>query len=67
MYISDEYRGRVTSMYQIVVALYPFSILLAGAVAQSIGAPLTLTINGICLAIFMVTMALINRKVRSLE
>jgi MFS family permease len=67
MYISDEYRGRVTSMYQIVIALYPFSILLSSAVAQAIGAPLALTIGGSCLAVFMITMAIVNKRVRSLE
>jgi hypothetical protein len=67
MRTSDEYRGRVTSTYQIVLALYPFSMLLAGAVAQAIGAPLALTINGSCLAILMLVMIVFNRRVRSLE
>ncbi len=65
--VSDEYRGRVTSTYQIVIALYPFSILLAGAIAQAIGAPLTLTIGGSCLALFMITIAVFGRRVRALE
>jgi MFS family permease len=64
---SDEYRGRVTSTYQIVIALYPFSMLLAGAVAQAIGAPLALTINGSCLAFLMLVMIVFNKRVRSLE
>jgi MFS family permease len=67
MYVSDEYRGRVTSMYQIVIALYPFSILASSAVAQAIGAPMALTIGGGCLAIFMIIMAIFNKRVRSME
>ncbi len=67
MYITDEYRGRVTSTYQIVIALYPFSLLLIGAVTEVIGAPLALTINGSCLAVLMLAMILVNKRVRSLD
>jgi MFS family permease len=67
MYISDEYRGRMTSMYQLVLALFPFSILLSGAVANTLGAEMTLTIGGICLTVFMLSMALFTSKVKKLE
>jgi MFS family permease len=67
MYISDEYRGRVTSMYQIVIALYPFSMLISGAAANRFGAEMTLTIGGICLAVFMLVMTLATPKVRQME
>jgi MFS family permease len=67
MYISDEFRGRVTSMYQMVIALYPFSVLISGAVANIVGAEMALTIGGGCLTIFMLGMTFLTGRVRSLE
>ena len=67
MYISDEFRGRVTSMYQIVIALYPFSVLISGAVANVVGAEMALTIGGSCLTVFMLGMTFITNRVRRME
>jgi len=67
MNISDEFRGRMTSIYQTVIALYPFSILLSSAVAEFIGAPLTLTIGGTGLAISMLLIFCFGQRVRKLE
>ncbi|HSW57148.1 MAG TPA: MFS transporter [Dehalococcoidales bacterium] len=66
MNTSDEYRGRVISMYQFVIAFYPISILVAGALANTIGAPLTLTIGGGLLMVFMLLMLLVFRKIKNL-
>ncbi len=67
MNISDEYRGRVTSMYQLVVAFYPISILIAGAVANSIGAPMSLTLGGGMLAVLMLMMLFVTKRIKNLE
>jgi MFS family permease len=67
MSISDEYRGRVTSIYQIVIALYPLSIVMSSAVAEVIGAPLALTIGGGCLTVFMLSILFFVKRVRRLE
>jgi hypothetical protein len=67
MYISDEYRGRMTSMYQIVIAIFPFSVLISGAVANAVGVEMALTIGGACLAVFMLAMMLFIPKIKKLE
>ncbi|MBN1189134.1 MAG: MFS transporter [Dehalococcoidales bacterium] len=66
MQASDEYRGRVTSFYSIVLGLYPISITIAGALAEGVGATFTLTLWGGCLAAFMLIMALTNPRIRRL-
>ena len=50
--VSDEMRGRVMSLYATAfIGIAPFGSLLAGSLANKIGAPLTLTIGGsICIA-----------------
>ncbi len=67
LFVSDEFRGRTTSLYQMVVSFYPFSILISSAAAQALGAPMALTIGGSCLAIFMLSIAALSRRVRKLE
>jgi MFS family permease len=66
MFVSDEFRGRVTSFYSIILGLYPISIMIAGAMAEGLGAPFTLTLWGGCLAAFMLIMALTNPRIRRL-
>jgi MFS family permease len=66
MLVSDEFRGRVTSFYSIVLGLYPVSIMIAGAMAEGLGAPFTLTLWGGCLAAFMLIMAVSNPRIRKL-
>ena len=50
--VSDDMRGRVMSLYTTAfMGIMPFGSLLAGGLANKIGAPLTLTIGGsICIA-----------------
>jgi MFS family permease len=66
MLVSDEFRGRITSFYSIILGLYPISIMIAGAMAEWLGAPLTLTIWGGCLTVFMLIMAFSNARIRRL-
>jgi MFS family permease len=63
MYVSNEYRGRVTSMYQMALAVYPFSILISSALANSVGIALTLTIGGIALMAFMLIIILLYKRI----
>lgn len=53
--ITDEYRGRVMSVFMFTFAgMMPFGNLLAGSLSQAIGAPLTLAANGIFCAILFI-------------
>jgi MFS family permease len=67
MNIADQYRGRVTSVYGMVVGFYPISTLIIGAVAEPLGAPMALTVAAGCLVVFMIVVALISPRLRSLE
>jgi MFS family permease len=47
--VPEDKRGRVMSYYTIAfVGMAPFGSLMAGALAQSIGAPWTVMISGVC-------------------
>jgi len=65
--ISDEFRGRVTSVFQMVIALYPISVFTISALAQAIGAPAALTIGGGALTLFMIFMFLFSGRIRRAE
>lgn len=67
MNIADEYRGRVTSVYGMVLGFYPIATLVIGAVAESLGAPLALTIAAGCLVLFITVVATISPRLRHLE
>jgi predicted MFS family arabinose efflux permease len=67
MNVSDEFRGRITSVYSMVIGFYPVSTLIIGAVAEVLGAPMALTIGGGCLAVFTIFIALFSRRFRGLE
>jgi predicted MFS family arabinose efflux permease len=67
MTVSDEYRGRATSVYSMVVAVFPLANFILGIVAEFLGAPLALTVYGICLTLFMVGIAVFSRPIRDIE
>jgi MFS family permease len=67
MNVSDEFRGRMTAFFQMVIGFYPISILIAGAAAEALGAPMALTIGGSCLTVFMLSMAFLYPPVRRTE
>ena len=67
MFVSDEFRGRVTSFYQMVTALSVVSFALSGALAQGFGAPMALTLTGSCLVVFMLNIGLFSKRVRNQE
>jgi MFS family permease len=67
MNITDGVRGRVMGIYGIVFGLMPMGALLSGAIAEAISAPRAITISGAILALFMITMAFTNQRVKRLE
>lgn len=66
MMVKDEVRGRVMGVYGIVMGLMPLGVLPAGAVAEAIGAPLTITMLGALLTGFMLAMGVFAVSVRKL-
>ncbi len=67
MNMTDQYRGRVTSVYSMVIGFYPVSTLVIGAVAEGLGAPLALTIAGTCLVLSTLAMGFFSPRYRRLE
>jgi len=66
MFVTDEIRGRITSIYHMVTALSAVSYILSCGLADLLNAPMALTILGSCLALFMLIIGLSNRRIRSL-
>jgi len=67
--IPDEYRGRIMSMYTMsVVGLVPFGSIVTGAVANRVGAAVTVAVGGVvCLAATLLFWARLDRYERSAE
>jgi hypothetical protein len=63
---SDEFRGRVTSFYSMVVGFYPLTTFVMGAMAEGLGAPIALTIGAACLTLFMVITTTASHRIRQL-
>ena len=62
--VPDELRGRVMSVYSMMfLGMAPFGSLLAGALAERVGAPTTVAAGG---AVCMVASALLGRRIPSL-
>jgi MFS family permease len=66
MNTSDEFRGRMTSFYSMVIGFYPLTTFMIGAIAEVLGAPMALTIGATCLTLFMIIMAIASRRIRLL-
>ena len=55
--VSDEYRGRVTGLYMLTWGLFPFGSLIAGFLAEQLGAPHATQIAvGVMVGLFALTM-----------
>jgi MFS family permease len=65
--VTNDFRGRVTSFYSIILGLYPISIMIAGAMAQWLGGQVTITMWGICLTLFMLITNFSHSRIRQLE
>jgi hypothetical protein len=65
---SEEHlRGRVMSVYMMTWGLMPLGTLPAGAIADRIGVPLVLGLEGVLLATVFVGASLLSPRVRKLE
>jgi MFS family permease len=62
----EELTGRVMSIYMMGFGLMPFASLPAGALAQAIGAPLTVILGGGILFLFLTGVALFQPRLRRL-
>jgi MFS family permease len=67
MNVRDEMRGRVMSVYMMTFGLMPLGTLPAGAIAESAGAPIAITVAGGALALFGIVLALVRREMWRLE
>jgi MFS family permease len=63
----DAYRGRVLSVYLMTWSMMPMGVLPAGALADHVGAPITVAIGGVLCAIGIVAVWLSIPALRSLR
>jgi hypothetical protein len=64
--IPDEVRGRVMGLYMMTFGLNSFGTLPAGAIADSLGAPVAVGAGGVVIALFITAVALTRSPVRTL-
>jgi len=62
----ERMRGRVMSLYMMSIAVFPMAVLPAGAIIESVGAPLVLGAGGVVVVIFTIAMALLRPTLRRL-
>ena len=66
--VPSQMRGRVLSVWMLCnMGLVPFGSMQAGAVAQSFGAPLALSIGAVVCAIVVVAIAIFVPRIRTLS
>jgi MFS family permease len=66
--VTDEMRGRVMSMFILsFIGTMPIGNLIAGAAAERFGAPHTLAAGGLIIAVFIVTVTLRDKRLRTLH
>lgn len=61
-----QYHGRVMSIYMLTFSLMPLSVLPTGAIADAVGAPVTIGIAGLLLAVVVVLYGVIHPTFRKL-
>jgi MFS family permease len=61
---TDEYRGRVSSVYMVTWGMMPLGAVPAGALAAAYGAPLTVFLGGAITVVFAVGVLLLGRRAR---
>jgi MFS family permease len=67
-YVPDELRGRVMSLYTLaLIGSGPLNALLAGTLANSLGAPLTIAISAALMAVAVVVIALRHPMLLNLD
>ncbi len=66
--VADDLRGRVMGIYSLIfLGFYPIGGLLAGAVAQAVGSPTTVTLGALCTLAFAVLAWLLLPQLRAAE
>lgn len=61
-----QFHGRVMSIYMLTFSLMPLSVLPTGAIADAVGAPITIGIAGLLLAVVVVLYGVIHPTFRKL-
>jgi MFS family permease len=65
--VTDEMRGRVMSMFVLsFIGAMPIGNLIAGTASVRFGAPRTLAVGGLIIAVFVITVTLRNKSLRDL-
>ncbi|MEI6630993.1 MAG: MFS transporter [bacterium] len=65
--VPDEFRGRLMSVYMFTFAGFmPFGNLLAGALAHSLGVPLTVMFSGIICTLFFVAITIFYPEIKNI-
>ena len=62
----DRIRGRVMSLYMMTIGLYPIAVLPTAAIAESLGAPLAISVGGGILLLFTLMLTLLRPTLRKL-
>jgi len=62
----DRVRGRVMSLYMMTIGLFPIAVLPTAAIAESLGAPLAISVGGGILFLFTLMMTLLSPTLRKL-
>jgi MFS family permease len=62
---SDEYRGRVSSVYMVTWGLMPLGALPAGVLAEAYGAPITVLLGGAITCVFAVALLVLRPSLRN--
>jgi len=66
--VTDEMRGRVMSMFMLsFIGAWPIGSFIAGVAARRFGAPHTLAVGGIIIALFNLYVAVRNPRLRTLD
>jgi MFS family permease len=65
--VSDEYRGRVMSVFMLTFAgMMPFGNLISGSLAQAFGVSFAVLVNGIICAVFLAVINIAYPKIRNI-
>ncbi len=66
--VTDEMRGRVMSMFVLsFIGAMPLGNLMAGTASERFGAPYTLAVGGLLIAIFIIVVTIRNKNLRNLR
>jgi MFS family permease len=67
IHAEDQFRGRVMGVYIMMAGLAPLGVLPAGTVADRLGVPFVVTLQGLLLGLIFLGMMLFSPRIRRLE